>query len=121
MTTIDTHGDHGHAGGGHAGHHESYLASKGSLWADILNWATTIDHKKIGVMYLFATLFMFFLGGRAALLVRLELWEPVRQFTDDKGLVHTTGQFFKDLSKVGPSASDNNPIYNRLFTLHGAI
>src|SRR5262249_14510521 len=117
MTTIDTHGAHGHAHGGGHGHDESYLASKGSLWADILNWATTIDHKKIGIMYLFATLFMFFLGGMAALMVRLELWAPVRQVTEN-GVTHTVGQFF---AIAGNSASDNNAIYNRLFTLHGAI
>jgi cytochrome c oxidase subunit I len=61
------------------GHHESYLASKGSLWANVKDWATTVDHKKIGVMYLFAILFMFFLGGVAAIAVRLELWNPVRE------------------------------------------
>jgi cytochrome c oxidase subunit 1 len=116
MTTIDTHGAHGHAHGGH--HDESYLASKGSLWADIINWGTTIDHKKIGVMYLFATLFMFFLGGMAALAVRWELFEPVRQFTDDKGVSHVVGQFFGTASG---SVDANNTIYNRLFTLHGAI
>src|ERR1051326_3214102 len=127
MTTIDTHGAHDHpheAGGGH-GHDESYLASKGSLWADILNWATTIDHKKIGVMYLFATLFMFFLGGMAALALRLELFYPVRQVTetlaDGSTVTHIAGQLFKDFSKVSPGAGDNNAIYNRLFTLHGAI
>src|SRR5437899_1519729 len=106
MTTIDTHGArdrdthdpgaHGGAGHGHGhGHDESYLTSKGSLWADIVNWGTTIDHKKIGVMYLFATLFMFFLGGMAALALRLELWQPVRQFVDAQGVTHTVGQLFK--------------------------
>src|SRR5262245_59199808 len=112
MTTIDTHGAHDHPHGGHGhGHDQSYLASKGSLWADIINWATTIDHKKIGIMYLFATLFMFFLGGMAALMVRLELWAPVRQFTDETGVVHTAGQFFKDITKgAAASASDNNAI-----------
>jgi cytochrome c oxidase subunit 1 len=114
MTTIDTHGAHGHAHG--HGHDESYLASRGSLWANIINWATTIDHKKIGIMYLVGTLFMFFLGGLAALAVRLELFEPVRQVVEN-GKVTVTGQLF---GKAGDLAN-NNDIYNRLFTLHGAI
>jgi cytochrome c oxidase subunit 1 len=117
MTTIDTFGhDRAHGHGGH-GHDESYLASKGSLWADIISWATTIDHKKIGVMYLVATLFMFFLGGLAALALRLELWSPVRMVTIN-GVQHITGQLW---GTAAGSTSDNNSIYNRLFTLHGAI
>jgi cytochrome c oxidase subunit I len=97
------------------GHEENYLDSKGSLWANVLNWATTVDHKKIGVMYLFAILFMFFLGGVAALAVRTELLEPVR--VSEAGKV--TGQLFGPADATSPGAG--NQIYNRLFTLHGAI
>jgi len=64
---------------GHEHHHGSYLTSKGSLFTNIVDWATTVDHKKIGVMYLFAILFMFFLGGIAAIAARLELVHPVRE------------------------------------------
>ena len=66
-------------------------------------------------MYLFAILFMFFLGGLAAIAVRVELLEPVRVAAD--GVI--TGQLFApaDQKAVGPG----NEIYNRLFTLHGAI
>jgi cytochrome c oxidase subunit 1 len=117
MTTIDTRDIGGH--GGHAGgHHEgSYLQPKGGLIATVWDWMTTIDHKKIGVMYLFATLFMFFLGGMAALAVRLELWAPVRQITDAAGAVKVTGQAFAWYDSFG----QNNDLYNRFFTLHGAI
>jgi cytochrome c oxidase subunit 1 len=81
----------------------------------VFDWATTVDHKKIGVMYLFAILFMFFLGGLAAIAVRVELLDPVRVAAD--GTI--TGQMFApaDQKSVGPG----NEIYNRLFTLHGAI
>jgi len=104
MSTITSTGNgNGHA---HDDHHDvSYLHPKGSLLTVIWDWMTTIDHKKIGVMYLFATLFAFFLGGVFALLVRLELFEPTR--TLDTGEV--TGQIFQP------------DLYNRLFTLHGAI
>ena len=37
------------------------------------SWAFTLDHKRIGVMYLVATLASFLLGGCAALAVRTEL------------------------------------------------
>lgn len=60
------------------------------------SWVFTLDHKRIGLMYLAAIFFFFFVGGLMALLVRTELWNPVRTF-------------------AGAQA------YNQFFTLHGAI
>jgi cytochrome c oxidase subunit 1 len=96
-------------------HHGSYLEPKGGILATVLDWATTVDHKKIGVMYLFAVLFMFFLGGVAAVALRTELWEPVR--LNETGQV--VGQLFGPADAT--SVAKGNDIYNRLFTLHGAI
>jgi cytochrome c oxidase subunit 1 len=39
----------------------------------ILDWLMTVDHKRLGVMYLYATIFFFFVGGILALLVRTQL------------------------------------------------
>ncbi|MCW5765873.1 MAG: cbb3-type cytochrome c oxidase subunit I, partial [Phycisphaeraceae bacterium] len=107
--------DHGH------GHHdEPYLTPKSTAWATIKDWATTIDHKKIGVMYLVAVLFMFFLGGLAALAVRLELFEPTRTAVNAAGEVTgVTGQLFA--TATAKSVNDGNDIYNKVFTLHGLI
>lgn len=77
---------------GHGEHHDVDYLHDGSL----LSWMTTVDHKKLGVMYLWSVLFMFFLGGVFALLVRLELFAPGKQFMDAE-------------------------TYNKVFTLHGAI
>ncbi|HET8724940.1 MAG TPA: cbb3-type cytochrome c oxidase subunit I [Anaeromyxobacteraceae bacterium] len=60
------------------------------------SWLTTLDHKRIGVMYLVLTLIGFFLGGVFALLIRLELLTP------------------------GPTIMDAMT-YNRMFTLHGVV
>lgn len=69
-----------------------YLNQETGLWA----WLTTIDHKKIGLMYLMSIAFFFFIGGMLALLLRTELLTPARNFmTAD--------------------------VYNQVFTLHGAI
>jgi cytochrome c oxidase subunit 1 len=38
-----------------------------------LAWLTTTDHKKIGIMYLFATFLFFILGGVEALVMRVQL------------------------------------------------
>lgn len=43
------------------------------LWRE---WITTVDHKKIGIMYLIAALLMMFRGGVDALLMRTQLAMP---------------------------------------------
>jgi len=63
----------------------------------LLSWIFTLDHKRIGVMYLFAVLGSFFVGGVMALLVRTKLLFP---------------------GKVEWMTADE---YNKAFTLHGAI
>ncbi len=40
------------------------------------SWIYTLDHKRIGLLYLVSVLFFFLVGGIFALLVRLELWSP---------------------------------------------
>jgi cytochrome c oxidase subunit I len=67
----------------------------------IKSWLTTVDHKRIGIMYLASISFAFFLGGMFALLVRLSLLTP-------KHLI---------FGHVLMSAET----YNKAFTLHGAI
>ncbi len=60
------------------------------------SWLTTIDHKRIGIMYLAFVMTAFFVGGIFALLIRIELLTP-------KQTIMTA------------------ETYNRVFTLHGAI
>ena len=75
---------------------ENYLTnSKGAL-----TWLFTLDHKRIGVMYLIGVMTAFFTAGILALLIRLHLLEP-------------DGFIF--------SGAKANIWYNRVFTLHGAI
>ncbi|MBX3354665.1 MAG: cbb3-type cytochrome c oxidase subunit I [Phycisphaeraceae bacterium] len=62
-----------------------------------LSWAFTLDHKRIGVMYMVAVLVSFLGGGIFALLLRTELLSPA------------------------PVLTDNPTTYNIWFTLHGAI
>src|SRR3954465_210363 len=61
-----------------------------------LSWALTLDHKRIGVMYLVSVLAAFALGGTFALVVRTELLTPGKTIIE-----HDT--------------------YNQMFTLHGAV
>jgi cytochrome c oxidase subunit I len=58
------------------------------------SWLTTVDHKRIGVMYGVSAMFFFFLGGVEALFIRLQLAAPGQKL------------YSADL-------------YNQLFTMHG--
>lgn len=66
-------------------------ASKG-----LKSWLFTLDHKRIGLMYLFAILGALIVGGVFALLIRTELWSTGKQLVDQD-------------------------MYNKFFTLHGAV
>ena len=78
---------------GHAAHHHGdYLDDPPGL----RSWLTTVDHKRIGVMYLWSITFFMIVGGLFAMLIRLEHLTPGRTIM---------------------SAEQ----YNRVFTLHGAI
>jgi cytochrome c oxidase subunit I len=65
----------------------------------ISSWLLTLDHKRIGVMYLFGVLGAFLLGGLFAMLIRLQLLKP-------------TGVIFHDTAYLH---------YNQVFTIHGVI
>ena len=66
------------------------------------SWAAlTLDHKRIGILYLVGVLSAFFLSGVFAMLIRTQLLSP-------------TGALF-----VGQE--EHYKLYNQIFTLHGAI
>ena len=47
----------------------NYLNETSGLWS----WLTTVDHKRIGVMYIYTIIAFFIVGGLFALALRLEL------------------------------------------------
>ena len=53
--------------------HEVTVPRTTKRWLD---WVTTTDHKKIGIMYLVTTIVFFMLGGVEALLMRAQLSVP---------------------------------------------
>jgi cytochrome c oxidase subunit 1 len=85
---TEKHEHHGH--GSPPG--KNYWNTGEGIWS----WLTTVDHKRIGIMYLVSTIIAFALGGTFALLLRLELLTPRKTF-------------------MSPH------MYNQAFTLHGAI
>src|SRR4026209_1426260 len=62
----------------------------------VLDWLTTVDHKKIGIPYIVNSFIFFFAAGILALVIRSELAVPGLQFLDPE-------------------------TYNQAFTMHGTI
>jgi cytochrome c oxidase subunit I len=62
----------------------------------IVDYLTTVDHKKIGLLYIFTAFAIFLVGGIFSLLIRTELAEP-------------------GLQTMGENT------YNQVFTMHGTL
>jgi cytochrome c oxidase subunit 1 len=45
-----------------------------------MSWLTTVDHKRVGIMYFWVSFFFFLVGGLEALLVRTQLIRPNNHF-----------------------------------------
>ena len=70
--------------------HSNYLTSESGIYS----WLTTVDHKRVAVLYLMASLFFMLLGGIEAMAIRTQLAVPNNTFL-----------------------SANT--YNQMFTMHG--
>jgi cytochrome c oxidase subunit 1 len=79
-------------------HHDPVESNVNYLNASygIKSWLLTVDHKRIGLMYLATITFMFVIGGVAATLMRLNLVEPQGALVEPE-------------------------TYNKLFSTHGII
>jgi len=58
----------------------SSVAQKKGFGATVWDWMTTVDHKKIGILYLLGGAFFFVLGGIEALFIRWQLLTPQNDF-----------------------------------------
>src|SRR6266436_5847073 len=65
-----------------------------TFWGIVWSWLTTVDHKRIGILYGTSAFIFFLIGGIEALIMRLQLARP-------------------DNTLVGPER------FNELFTMHG--
>ncbi len=87
---------------GHAPAGSNYLnAEKG-----LMSWLTTLDHKRIGILYFVSVMFFFLIGGIAALLLRGELFAY--------NVANSAGEVVGQVLKTGD-------VYNQVLTYHGAI
>jgi cytochrome c oxidase subunit 1 len=72
----------------------SYAGTSESSHTGIWSWLTTVDHKRIGVLYLFTSLAWFAVGGIEALIMRWQLKGPNGHVVSAE-------------------------VFNQLFTMHG--
>ena len=64
-------------------------------WVDLVtDWVTTVDHKRLGILYIAYALIFLVIGGIEATIMRIQLTRPLNDF-------------------VPPQ------VFNRLFTMHG--
>ncbi|MGI9024242.1 MAG: cytochrome c oxidase subunit I, partial [Burkholderiaceae bacterium] len=71
---------------------ETYLNKGFSVWS----WLSSVDHKRIAILYAISITLFFFIGGAAATLIRLELITPAGDLVSAE-------------------------TYNKLFTMHGVV
>ena len=72
----------------------TYAGTESGEQTGLWSWLTTVDHKRIGVLYLYTSLFFFLFGGLEAVIIRAQLMGP-------NGTVVSAD------------------MYNQLFTMHG--
>lgn len=58
----------------------SSVAQKKGFGATLWDWLTTVDHKKIGILYFLGGGFFFVIGGIEAMLIRWQLHKPDNDF-----------------------------------------
>ncbi len=76
--------------------HVSYLDVKPKYNIGVLNWLLSVDHKRIGIMYLYTTFFFFLVAVTMGFLIKMEKMLPGEKYF-------------------------NAEVYNRLFTTHSVI
>jgi hypothetical protein len=64
----------------------------------------TLDHKRIGVMYLVSVLASFFVGGLFALIVRTKLLTPVSAFVCSPGYIQGSTSATNFVANLKPKA-----------------
>src|SRR5271155_490624 len=70
--------------------HSNYLTAESGIYS----WLTTVDHKRVAILYVLASLFFMLIGGIEAMAIRTQLAVPNNTFL---------------------SAN----VYNQMFTMHG--
>ncbi len=93
------------------------------------SWIYTLDHKRIGVLYLVSVVVAMFLGGAFAMVIRTQLLTPegvlIHQPAAAANSASSAGSTAGQTAGGAPSAGAQNvsvyKTYNQFFTIHGVI
>ncbi len=72
----------------------------------IKSWLLTVDHKRIAILYLVSISAFFFLGGFAALIVRLNLLTPYSTFVRPE--IYNRAELLEYIKSLGTSNGGRN-------------
>jgi cytochrome c oxidase subunit 1 len=73
---------------------EPSAATRRPIVEALHEWVTTVDHKRLGILYILYALFFLVIGGVEALVMRIQLIRPLNDFVSAE-------------------------VFNRMFTMHG--
>jgi cytochrome c oxidase subunit 1 len=84
-------------------------------YTGLMDWLTTVDHKKIGLMYFWFSLTMGIIGGAMAGAIRVQLAMP--------GAVYEAIQAAHLSGVAAPFSlfSENRDLYNQFVTMHASV
>ena len=84
-------------------------------YTGVMDWLTTVDHKKIGLLYFWFTCTMGILGGAMAGLIRVQLAMPgaLIEAIQEAGLNGTALPFHL--------FSENKDLFNQMVTMHASV
>ena len=76
-----------------------WILTRPTAKTGLVSWLTTVDHKRIGLLYGISALFFFLVGGVEALLIRIQLAVPnntfiSHQFYNELFTMHATTMIF---------------------------
>jgi cytochrome c oxidase subunit 1 len=78
---------------GHAVEKRPWIFTRPTAKTGLASWLTTVDHKRVGIMYGISALIFFLIGGIEALIIRIQLAVPNNTFI-------------------------SHQVYNEMFTMH---
>jgi cytochrome c oxidase, subunit I len=78
---------------GHAVEKRPWIFTRPTAQTGLISWLTTVDHKRVGLMYGISALIFFLIGGIEALIIRVQLAVPNNTFI-------------------------SHQVYNEMFTMH---
>ena len=85
-----------------------------SFWNAVWSWLTTVDAKRIGILYGVSAFIFFLIAGIEAMIMRVQLYQPNEHLVsadvfDQLFTMHVTTMIFLVIMKLNAAASEAKP------------